>query len=181
MKIQKSRLREIIREELAKRCLALLEAPKEKASVADAEDDNRDKDDREKDDDSKGKRGPGRPPKADPAKDQKATPPATPDAGDGDDEEEGPGHEPPSDKLGPGSGGSDKDQETAADVGTGGELSKDLEGKTVQSITMEPKSKILPGAQEITITFSQIPEPLRILVTKQGKVSFYHKGLHNKL
>lgn len=176
MKIQKNRLKEIIREELAKRCLELLgEAPKGPADVMDAEDDNKEKSDREKDNAEKGKRGPGRPPKADPAKDKAKPSPKVPD----DDE---PGMEPRDDnKLDDPAGGADKDVETAADVGTGGELSKELEGKTIQSIVMEPKSKILPGAQEITISFSQIPEPLRILVTKGGKVVFQHKGLHNKL
>ncbi len=60
-------------------------------------------------------------------------------------------------------------------------LSDMLADKTIQSMTMEPESKILPGAQEIVITFSNTPEPLRILVTKSGLAKFWFKNqLHNR-
>ena len=74
----------------------------------------------------------------------------------------------------------EKDSEDEEDV-TGGEIAKEVTGKTIQSITMSPKSKIMPGAIEVTLTFAQMPEPLRILVSKSGDVKFYHKGLHNTL
>lgn len=75
-------------------------------------------------------------------------------------------------------GDSDED---AADV-TGSPLSKEIENKTVQSLTMQPKSKILPGAQEIEIQFSNSPDPLKILVSKTGAVKFFYKSvLRNKI
>lgn len=74
----------------------------------------------------------------------------------------------------------DDEAEDAADV-TGGKIASVITGKTVQSITMEPKSKIMPGAQEIVVTFNQITDPLRILIGKTGQVKFYFKGLHNEL
>lgn len=70
--------------------------------------------------------------------------------------------------------------EDAEDV-TGGKIADEITGKSVQSITMDPKSKTLPGAQEIVITFRDIPDPLKILVTKTGAVKFFFKGIHNTL
>lgn len=62
----------------------------------------------------------------------------------------------------------------------GDKLADELVGKTVQSVTMEPKSKLLPGAQEIVITFNEITDPLRILVGKTGQVRFFFRNsLHN--
>lgn len=62
----------------------------------------------------------------------------------------------------------------------GDKLADELIGKTVQSVTMEPKSKILPGAQEIVLTFNEITDPLRILVGKTGQVRFFFRNsLHN--
>ena len=73
------------------------------------------------------------------------------------------------------------DEENADEI-TGGKIADEVAGKTIQSLSMEPKSKILPGAQEIVITFNQIPDPLRILITKQGIVKFVMKGIvHNTL
>lgn len=60
-------------------------------------------------------------------------------------------------------------------------ISSELVGKSIQSISMDPQSKVLPGAQEIVLTFDQVPDALRILVTKTGKVAFYYRGLHNEL
>lgn len=70
--------------------------------------------------------------------------------------------------------------EDAEDI-TGGEIADQVTGKTIQSITMEPKSKTLPGAQEIVLTFNEIQDSLKILVMKSGQVKFYFKGLHNKV
>lgn len=61
-------------------------------------------------------------------------------------------------------------------------ISDELEGKTIQSVTMEPKSKILPGAMEIVLSFKETADPLRVLVTKSGGVKFHFKGaLHNQI
>jgi hypothetical protein len=59
-------------------------------------------------------------------------------------------------------------------------FSDELVGKTIQSVTREPKSKILPGAEEIVLTFNEITDPLRILVSKTGQVRFFFRNaLHN--
>lgn len=71
--------------------------------------------------------------------------------------------------------------EDAAEDEARSDISDELTGKTVQSITMDPKSKLMPGAQEIVITFKEIPDPLRILLTKSGRTAFYYKGMHNTL
>lgn len=60
-------------------------------------------------------------------------------------------------------------------------ISSKITGKNIQSITAEPKSKIMPGAQEIVITFREIPDTFRIIITKSGKVAYYFRGLHNEL
>jgi hypothetical protein len=72
-----------------------------------------------------------------------------------------------------------EDEEDAKGGST--KLNDELSGKTVQSITMEPKSKMMPGAIEIVLTFDQTPDPFKILVGKSGKVVFYYRGLHNTL
>lgn len=72
------------------------------------------------------------------------------------------------------------DVEDAEEV-TGGKIADQITNKTLQSITMEPKSKTLPGAQEIVLTFKEIPDPLKILVTKTGQVKYFFKGLHNEV
>lgn len=69
----------------------------------------------------------------------------------------------------------DKEADAKSKVGD------EITGKTIQSVTMEPDSKILPGAQEIVLTFNEITDPLKILLTKSGKVAFYFRGLHNTI
>jgi hypothetical protein len=64
----------------------------------------------------------------------------------------------------------------------GGDVSDGVTGKTIQSLTLEPKSKLMPGAQEIVLTFNEIPEPLKILISKAGTVKYFWRGgLHNQL
>lgn len=61
-----------------------------------------------------------------------------------------------------------------------GAVNNDVSGKTIQAITIEPKSKILPGAKEIIISFGETTDPLRILATPTGAVKFYWRGgLHD--
>lgn len=73
------------------------------------------------------------------------------------------------------------DDEIADDEGSNeAKLGDEVVGKTVQSITMEPKSKLVAGAQELVITFSEIADPLKIIITKSGEVRFFFRGgLHN--
>jgi hypothetical protein len=58
-------------------------------------------------------------------------------------------------------------------------LSKDVEGKTVQSIVLEEKSKVIPGAKEVVIAFNDTPEPLKIIIQRNGNVSFIFKGVRH--
>lgn len=72
-------------------------------------------------------------------------------------------------------------QDVEGEEPVGGEIAQELQGKTIQSITADPDSKMMPGAQEIVLTFNEIPDALRILVTKTGRVKYFFKGLHNDL
>ena len=60
-------------------------------------------------------------------------------------------------------------------------LSNELSNKIIQSITFEPKSKIIPGAQEVVLTFGDTPDPFKILIQKTGKIAYYYRGLRNTL
>lgn len=61
-------------------------------------------------------------------------------------------------------------------------IQQELEGKAIQGISFEPKSKVLPGAKEVVITFSNSTDPLKILISKSGEVKYFFKNaLHNKL
>jgi hypothetical protein len=76
----------------------------------------------------------------------------------------------------------EKDVEGEDDDGpVEGGIADQVQGKTIQSISMDPKSKMMPGATEIVLTFSDIPDALRILVTQTGRVKFFFRGLHNDL
>lgn len=65
--------------------------------------------------------------------------------------------------------------DTGDDEQTGG-VSDQVIGKTVQALTIEPKSKLLPGAKEIVVSFKETPDPLRILLTPTGQVKFVYRG-----
>ncbi len=54
-----------------------------------------------------------------------------------------------------------------------GAVNNDIAGKSVQSISIEPKSKVLPGAKEIVLTFNDTTDALRLLVTPTGAVKFF--------
>lgn len=151
MKIAKEKLEQLVREELTNYLSTLLEAKGDEPDVEDSSE-------KEK-----------KPPKKTPPKDSEKTSKEPKKLEVPEDEE---ADEDLSDEV--------ADSEDADDV-TGGEIADKIEGKTIQSITMEPKSKTLPGAQEIVLTFREIPDPLKILILKNGTVKFFLKGVHNKL
>lgn len=62
-----------------------------------------------------------------------------------------------------------------------GKVSKEIVGKSVQSISFEPKSKLVPGAAEVVFTFDQVADPLRIVITKTGQIKYYFRGLHDQV
>jgi hypothetical protein len=68
------------------------------------------------------------------------------------------------------------DEESGAEPGT---VAYELEDKTIESVSMEEDSKIMPGATEIVLSFRETPDALRLLVTKTGKIKIFYKGLHN--
>lgn len=87
--------------------------------------------------------------------------------------------EDPTDGQGP------DDAEAIDADGTGGEepsgaVNDELSGKTVQAVTIEPKSKVLPGSKEVVLTFADTTDALRILVTATGQIKFFWRGqLHD--
>jgi hypothetical protein len=173
MKIKRARLETIIREELAAHLGGLL---REK------EGDHPEIQDAESEDDIK--------PASNGQPDNTAGKPvgkadASPGGEVPGDDEEKPSDEDPADtdleKQAVGEKGADDEEDDEADVEDTEKVGDELVGKTIQSITANPKSKLMPGAMEIVLQFDQIPEPLKILVTKSGQVKYYFKGLHNEI
>lgn len=163
MKIKRSVLEKMVREELRTHIREMMEGPKDDdkgASVVDAED--------EKAAGEKKAEKDGKGPKPQPGPEKKAKELPVADEPEADPELE-------KDVAG------EEDAEEDAEEVTGGKIADEISGKTIQSVTMEPKSKTLPGAQEIVLTFREIPDPLKILITKTGQVKFFFKGLHNEL
>lgn len=61
-----------------------------------------------------------------------------------------------------------------------GAVNDEVSGKTVQSVSIEPKSKVLPGAKEVVLGFNESTDALRILVTPTGEIKFFWRGqLHD--
>lgn len=61
-----------------------------------------------------------------------------------------------------------------------GEVAQAIQGLSVQSLTVEPESELLPGSKEIVFTFNDSPDVLRILVDNVGNVVFSWNGqLHD--
>lgn len=61
-----------------------------------------------------------------------------------------------------------------------GAVNNEVSGKIVQAITIEPQSKVLPGAKEVVLSFNDSTDALRILVTATGQVKFFWRGqLHD--
>lgn len=153
MKVTKSTLQRIVKEETLKYVKGLYEDDKKK--VVDASKDSKPKDGpkdgKEKKDDKPPAPKKEKEPKVQPQHDD----PADPDL--------------------------KKDVEEPGSEVTGGEIAQELTGKTIQSLTMNPKSKMMPGAQEIVLTFNEVTDPLKIFVTKTGAVKFFYKGLRNSL
>lgn len=183
MKVAKSVLEQIVKEEVAAHVRSLLEAPKKPADVVDADDEKHGKEkeggkgEEKPTKPSAGPKGPKQQSDAPkPKKGPDPVPAQEPEDGEtsgGDDNKDAQAADDKETEEEPG-------EEDAEDV-TGGKISKELTGKTIQSITMEPESKILPGAQEVTLTFREVPDPLKILITKTGQVKFHFRGLHNTL
>lgn len=177
MKIKRARLEAIVREELARFIRTQLHEAPRRATAIDDPTSSKDE------------------PLGEPIPDPEAAPeeqlPTDSPAEDGGAPPEGDlgdmppitGGEPPPEEpdmdLGLGDEEAEDDLEDIADGG--GEIADELEGKTIQSISMEPKSKIMPGAQEIVINFNETPDAFHVLLTKTGQFKFFFRGLHNDL
>lgn len=89
------------------------------------------------------------------------------------------------DPSGPAVDGDSPDPEAVDQDGDAGEdpsgaVNDDMSGKTVQALSIEPRSDVLPGAKEVVLTFRETTDALRILVTPTGQVKFFWKGsLHD--
>lgn len=175
MKIKKSRIEQIIREELASHISELL-VTEAAPAVSGADDEN---DDLEPNQPAKNS-APTVGAKGDVVPDGDQEPPEDKptDVPDGDDQEVPVGDDPADDQI-----SKDVEEPEPEDEGdVGGDISDSVVGKSVQSITMEPESKMMPGAREITIQFESDPHPLKILLGKSGMIKFHYKGsLHNEL
>lgn len=82
---------------------------------------------------------------------------------------------------GPAVDGDQPDPDAVDSDGDGGEdatgaVNDEVSGKTVQAVTIEPKSKVLPGAKEVVIAFNESTDTLRILCTPTGTVKFFWRG-----
>ncbi len=62
-----------------------------------------------------------------------------------------------------------------------GTVAGELVGKTIEDITVDDDSQIMPGSTEIVFTFRENPDALRLLLTKTGQVKYFYRGLHNNL
>jgi hypothetical protein len=96
-----------------------------------------------------------------------------------------PESDPDADSDGPSVDGSQPDPEAIDRNGDEGEdasgaVNNEISGKTVQSISIDPKSKVLPGAKAVIISFNESTDALQVLVTATGKVVFFWRGqLHD--
>jgi hypothetical protein len=156
MKIKRSQLQRIVREETIRHIVGLVEAGEH--GVVDADEDNKKKDgeqEKKKDDDKKSNKSPSPSAPSEP-KEPKELPV--------DDE--------PSDKdLEADVSTPESDLEADAD---GNGIGDQIQGMSVLSFTTEPKPKT--GKSEIVIQFKEDPAPLRIIVMPGGDLMFAYKG-----
>ena len=175
IKFKRSKVEQIVREELEALVKELWEADK---------DDNKEPDvagaDKENDNVAPSKDGADMAPKVGAEKDD--VPPEGEETGD----KNAPAGEVPAGKD-PSDTELSKDVEDQGDPGQeekpeGGDISNDIVGRSVQSISYSPESKMMPGASEVTIQFEEIPHPLKILIGKSGMIKYHFKGsIHNEL
>lgn len=193
LKINKSKLESIVREELASRIKELLlqneeekgeEEPKKKDGEEAPEKTGADKENDDGDPEVAGpdmapKRGAEKGPEK-PSGDQEPpedSPVPKDDDDDGAPEEVPTGDDPSDDELTRDVTDPDSENEEP-----GGDVSDEVTGKTIQSITYEPESKMMAGAQELVLQFEEIPHPLRVIIGKSGLVKFFFRGsVHNEL
>lgn len=124
--------------------------------------------------------------KGDDAKSKRPRKPTTADAEDSPSPKgEGPPGPQVDPETDPGLNADPSDDEGIDAAGNAGEepsgaVNNEISGKVVQAITIEPQSKVLPGAKEIVISFNDSTDALRILVTATGQAKFFWRNqLHD--
>ena len=154
MKINKSQLQKIVREETIRHLVGLMEA--DEHEVVDANDDHKKKDAQ------KGKKEPSKKPGGSSPSEPKELPtdnePADNDLGD---EVSTPESDLEKDSVGKGIG----DPAPAGVVGL-----------QIQSFTVEPQPKSGAAKTELVLTFKNSPNPLRIMILPNGEVEFAYRG-----
>ena len=183
IKFKRSRVEQIVREELALLIREFYEADDKddkEPGVQGADHDNDNVEPEKAGADMAPKRGAERADGAGDGDQPKVPPPGEePKSGDKDvpDEEVPMGDPDPSD--------TELSQDVEAEPGEEPEqsdISRDITGRSVQSISFSKESKLMGGAQEVVIQFEEIPHPLHILLMKSGMVKFFYKGqIHNFL
>lgn len=160
MKITRQKLAEMVASEVRRRLRELVETPDDE----DAEDDPRPK--------KAGKTSADQSPS--PKGDVPVGPRATTGSPDADiDDTEDP-DEPATDGDQP-----DPDDDVDHEEPSGA-VNDEMSGKTIQAITIEPESKVMPGSKEIVIATNESTDVLRIIVSPTGIVSFFFRGqLHD--
>ena len=152
MKIKASELTWMIREAIASRVREIMEAGADPDAVEKGE---------PEDDDGLGDKPrvakPGEPPEPQPDEADPSEPNPADDAAELDKQ----------DAL-------DMDGDAAA---PSGKVNREVDGKTIQSISVEEDSKLVPGAHEVVVTLDDVADPLRIIVApKSGRMSFFWRG-----
>jgi len=94
------------------------------------------------------------------------------------------GQEPDADPDGPAVDGNSPDPDALDKDGDAGEdpsgaVSDEVSGKTVQAISINPKSEHLPGAKEVVITFNETTDSLVILVISDEVKFLWKNQLHD--
>lgn len=177
MKMKRTRFEQIVKEELIKHLRELREGePEEDGDQPPEEKPKAPKGDQKASGDKKDAAPKGKAPKEKPA--PKKGPEAPPMAAADDDGAlpEVPDEPDPADDELDGGPDDEMPADEPADAEGSGGLNDQLSGKTVQAITIEPKSKLLPGAKEVVISFNEVTDPLKILITSTGGTKFFYRG-----
>jgi hypothetical protein len=62
-----------------------------------------------------------------------------------------------------------------------GSVASDMQGKTIESISMDDESETIPGAKELVVSFQGEEDKLRVILTPSGNFKFFWKGLHSDI
>jgi hypothetical protein len=176
MKVSRAQLIRIIKEELARHTVALLEKDGD-VGVVDGDEDREGKEKQGKAE-TKPQNDPdntsGKPKSSPPKKDQGASDKPQDKSKSPQKKEPSP-KKPPTPEPQPGISAADDVDNDANGKGIGDMVV----GKSILSFTPNPNSPYVPGGTELTLQFREDPNPLRILISKQGEVRYMYSGVNN--